>query len=260
MTKSISVAFTANGEGKMACAGLGTFACLGRPGRQYPTDLTVTPADKSAEHWSTEFHVLMKFCILIWGQKGIYIHAGPDNLKDNGGPSAGCIHVGLENARRVYEWLDEQTRITISYPWRMGDGEVEIWNILNRVGMLEQRLRAAKAQSFNRSDSADKIVAAAKSYADSGKVFDKGCSDMVRSAYAEGGITIPDSYAANDIVGNYPCIADPQPGDIAGWQDNPNGHVVIYLGPNSYANCPGEGQPTKYNSNMDHSLSYLRPS
>jgi hypothetical protein len=243
----------------MNCGGLGAFPCLGQPGRQYPTDFTVTPTDKSPEHWSEEFQVLMKWCVLIWGQKGIYIHEGPDNLKDNGGPSAGCIHLGPGNAKRVYDWIDDRTRITISYPWTMGDSEVELWHILNRLKSIEQRGHRQRLADPERS-SVDKIVAAAKRYADNSTVFPKGCSEMVRSAYAEGGITIPSSYTANDILDNYPCMDNPQPGDIAGWKDTPHGHVVVYLGPNLFANCPGEGKATKYNTSMGHSLSYLRPS
>jgi hypothetical protein len=258
MTKLIEITFNATGEGQMACRGLGTYPCLGQPGRQYPTDLTVTPADKSTEHWSDEFQVMMRWCILIWGQRGIYIHEGPDNLQDNGGPSAGCIHLAPGNARRVYDWLDERTRITIAYPWPIGVPEVELWHLLNRLSALEKLALPPREPAADRS-SPNKIVEAAKSYADNGKVFPKGCSEMVRSAYAAGGVTIPSSYTANDILDNYACVASPQPGDIAGWKDSPNGHVVIYLGPNSFANCPGEGQATKYNTSMGHSLSYLRP-
>lgn len=259
MTKRVSIHFDSTGQGHMSCNGLGVFPCLGQPGRQYPVDLTVTPADKSPEHWSDEFQELLKWCILIWGQKGIYIHEGPDTLAENGGPSAGCIHLGSGNAKSVFDWVDERTRITISYPWSFGDHEVEIWHLLTRVESVEQRLlHAGRIGSY--AASADNIVAAAKKYADNSKVFANGCSEMVRSAYAEGGITIPGNYTANDIMNNYPAVGTPLPGDIAGWTDSPNGHVVIYLGPNSYSNCPGPGRATKYNTNMGHSLSYRRPS
>ena len=107
--------------------------------------------------------------------------------------------------------------------------------------------------------SADQIVAAAQSYIDQQTVFAGGCSDMVRNAYAAGGIAIPQNYQANDILQNYPCPVDVQPGDIAGWIKNPNGHVVIYLGPNKFANCPDLGQATKLNTNMGNPLTYVRP-
>jgi hypothetical protein len=257
MTKRIEIAFRSNGEGTLTCAGMGSYPCLGQPGRMYPIDLTVTTADKFEEHYSEEFQVLMKWCILIWGQKGIYIHEGPDNLHDNDGPSAGCIHLGVGNARRVFDWLDERTRITISYPWTLGDRDVELWHLLNRVEAIEHRLRLAGLAPGYATRSVDEIVTAAKEYADNHKVFANGCSEMVRSAYAAGGISI--SGTANDIMNNYPAVTDPRPGDIAGWTDSPNGHVVIYLSSTKFVNCPGPGQATKYNSNMGHSLSYRRP-
>lgn len=235
MTKRISISFGQSGEGEMACEGLGSFACLGQAGRPYPKDLTVAPSDKSAEHWSDDFSALMKWCILIWGQKGIYIHEGPDNIKDNGGPSGGCIHLGSGNAKKVYDWLDERTRILIDYPW---------------------------SQTMLSAGSAESIVTAARKYVDEKTVFANGCSEMVRSAYAAGGITIPGDYTADIIMKKCPVVASPLPGDIAGWEasDGKPAHVVIYLGPNSFANCPGPGKATKHNSNMGESVSYRRPS
>lgn len=117
-TKQIDIKFSANGEGTLLAHGLGTYLCLGQPGRKYPTDLTVFPADKEALHHSQEFHgALMPWSIRIWGQYGIYIHEGADRLADNGGPSEGCIHLGEGNARTVYDWVDGRTRIRIAYPW-----------------------------------------------------------------------------------------------------------------------------------------------
>ncbi len=107
--------------------------------------------------------------------------------------------------------------------------------------------------------SAQDIVNAAMEFAAEARVFDGGCSDMVRTAYAAGGISIPTSYDANAILSNYPCPANLQPGDVAGWIEDPHGHVVVYLGPNSYSNCPGEGQATRLNQNMGHELVYVRP-
>lgn len=117
--KRIEIVFRENGEGTLNCDGLGKFPCLGQPGRGYPKDLTVGPADRELNHKSREFGVDMPFAIKIWGQKGIFIHEFPDSLKDNGGvPSAGCIHLGAGNAKKVFEWIDRPTRVTISYPWK----------------------------------------------------------------------------------------------------------------------------------------------
>ncbi|UQE03426.1 L,D-transpeptidase [Bradyrhizobium japonicum] len=51
------------------------------------------------------------------GQKGIFIHEGPNNLNDNGGESAGCIHLAPPDAENFYNWVTGRTRIQISYPW-----------------------------------------------------------------------------------------------------------------------------------------------
>ena len=110
--------------------------------------------------------------------------------------------------------------------------------------------------------SADRIVLAAREFAAEARVFVNGCNGMVKTAYAASGITIPAAYDANAIMQNYPCVADQQPGDIAGWTAAPHGHVVIYLGPDGFVNCPGENQATRINHSMgtEHTLSYVRPS
>jgi len=116
--KRIEIIFKPNGEGVLIC-GAGTFPCLGNPTVIYPTDLTVDPAQpgvKENPHNSIEYSVPMYYAILIWGQRGIYIHKGPADLASNGGPSAGCIHLD-SGAMRVYEYVDQKTRVVISYPW-----------------------------------------------------------------------------------------------------------------------------------------------
>ncbi|WP_407674736.1 L,D-transpeptidase [Paraliomyxa miuraensis] len=61
----------------------------------------------------------MPYAILIWGQRGVYIHAWPGRptISGNGGPTAGCIHVSESDAPAIYGYVDARTRITISYPW-----------------------------------------------------------------------------------------------------------------------------------------------
>jgi hypothetical protein len=121
VTGRIMINFSANGEGTMKCVGLGDFKILGQPGRKYPKDMIVNPIEDSTVkkrlHHSQEFDVDMPFAIRIWGQKGIFIHEFPDNLRENNGPSAGCIHVGKPNANRVFDYVVTRTRITIEYPW-----------------------------------------------------------------------------------------------------------------------------------------------
>jgi L,D-transpeptidase catalytic domain. len=117
VTGRIIIKFEKNGEGTLECVGLGTFRVLGQPGRQYPEDLIVKPSDKERVHQSIEFEIDMPWAIKIWGQKGIFIHEMPDNLADNEGPTAGCIHLSEENAPKVYNYVKTRTRVTIEAPW-----------------------------------------------------------------------------------------------------------------------------------------------
>jgi len=115
-TLSVKITFRANGEGTISFNG-NSYPCLGNPTIKYPTDLTITTADKFPQKYSTEYQVMMYFAILIWGQRGIYIHWGDDTLATNDGPSAGCIHVEKPQIETLYNWITLNTRIQISYPW-----------------------------------------------------------------------------------------------------------------------------------------------
>ena len=115
MTKRIIIALGANGEGTLECVGLGTYQCLGNPSMDYPSDVTVTGVegtDKFQERFSNEFQVTMKWAVLLGWERGLFIHEGADNLVENGGVSAGCIHLASPNAEAVYNWVDGRTRIT----------------------------------------------------------------------------------------------------------------------------------------------------
>lgn len=118
-TKNVSISFEPNGEGTLSF-GRRTVACLGSPQVSYVKDLTVKgemDVDKFRTKFSNEYQVDMDFAILIIGQRGIYIHEGPDTIAENGGVSAGCIHLGPGNAKAFWDWVDGPTRIQISYPW-----------------------------------------------------------------------------------------------------------------------------------------------
>lgn len=130
-TKRIKITFKANGDGLLECKGGGTFKCLGQVGRQYPKDLTIKGeegVDKWKEKRSDEATtatdvIMMPWAILIWGQKGIYIHGWPGEASVagyDGGP-AGCIHVQSDNAtndaKTLYDWVDGRTRVEFEYPW-----------------------------------------------------------------------------------------------------------------------------------------------
>jgi lipoprotein-anchoring transpeptidase ErfK/SrfK len=135
MTKRIKISFyNDKAEGNLTCVGLGrTFQCLGKSGERYPTDLTVNPDKKGVKkhpHYSGEFscppndnslgQCRLDYAILIWGQRGIYIHAwhGMATYAGNGNKDTeGCIHLSKRDAKIVYDWVDTRTRVTISYPW-----------------------------------------------------------------------------------------------------------------------------------------------
>jgi hypothetical protein len=118
-TLQVQITFGNNAEGTLTF-GSNSVKCLGQSTRQYPTDVTVEGVegvDKYKLWHSTEFDVDMPWAVKIWGQKGIFIHEGPNNLKDNGGESAGCIHLAPPDAEKCYNWITGRTRIQISYPW-----------------------------------------------------------------------------------------------------------------------------------------------
>lgn len=133
MSKRINIKFNHLCEGGMECVGLGNFRCLGKK-IKYPRDLTINPAlprVKSHPYFSQEYvcdypsigkievPCRMNYSILIWGQRGIYIHEWPGQATSvgNGGQTGGCIHVEVGDAKKIFDWVDTKTRIVISYPW-----------------------------------------------------------------------------------------------------------------------------------------------
>jgi lipoprotein-anchoring transpeptidase ErfK/SrfK len=72
--------------------------------KEIPTDLTITEADKKGTVHSRALNnsatgqpAEMPYAILIWRQKGIYIHEWPQLPA-----SHGCIHVLPGDAKKVY--------------------------------------------------------------------------------------------------------------------------------------------------------------
>jgi len=128
MSNKINIKLSNNGEGILKCDGVGSFKCLGKGGYPYypKTSITINPRnsnDKQRIHHSGEYvdqsgnPYKMEFCLLINWQKGVYIHAGANNLIDNGGPSAGCIHLKREDAQRVFHSVTSKTIIRIQTAW-----------------------------------------------------------------------------------------------------------------------------------------------
>ena len=131
MTKRIHIKFNKLGEGQMECRGYKIFKCLGKRGLEYPKDLMVFPSKKGVKvnpYFSKEYvcpengielPCRMNYSLLIWGQKGVYIHEWPNpaTFIGNGGETGGCIHLEIGDAKRVYDWVDQNTRVTMDYPW-----------------------------------------------------------------------------------------------------------------------------------------------
>lgn len=130
--KRIRISFNSLGEGMMECVGFRTVRCLGMKGLKYPLDLTINPAirgTKENPHYSRTYscppndnaagQCIMPYSILIWGQEGVFIHEWPTpaTYAGNGGPTHGCIHLDPGNAQAVYNWVDQKTRVTMTYPW-----------------------------------------------------------------------------------------------------------------------------------------------
>ncbi len=134
MIKRIHIKFNGLGEGQLECRGYSSFRCLGKRGLKYPPDLTINPLlpnVKRHPYFSQEYvcdnpaigefgvPCRMNYSILIWGQRGIYIHEWPNPATyiGNGGPTSGCIHVEVGDAKKIYDWVDTTTRIIMVYPW-----------------------------------------------------------------------------------------------------------------------------------------------
>jgi hypothetical protein len=114
MTKTIRITLSSsNGIGTLQCVGFASFDCGGMVGFAYPEDTTVTVSDKKGTVESREFvcssdgrPAKMPYAVLWIGQRGVYIHEWP-NLP----LSHGCIHLKPGDAKQVYDWIDENTRI-----------------------------------------------------------------------------------------------------------------------------------------------------
>lgn len=99
--------------------GQSTYKCLGKLGYKYPKDCTVSTGDKENPHFSSEFQCNMPYSIRVDGTRGIYIHEDITSSSGNlsHGNTHGCINLARGDAKQVYDWLQQKTRIVISYKW-----------------------------------------------------------------------------------------------------------------------------------------------
>ena len=116
-TRQINIVLTASGEGTITCEALGDFPCLGNAETLYPANVVNGGGEgeeKFPELYSNELDANIHQAILLGWEYGLFIHAGADNIKENGGPTGGNIQVAQENAKKLYDWLDSPTKISIS--------------------------------------------------------------------------------------------------------------------------------------------------
>ena len=106
------------GHGKMTFEGK-TYDVVGKPGYQYPKDLTINASDKDHNYHSREFDVKLPYAVKLDGTEGIYLHEDvTSGMGDNShGETHGCINLKKDDAKEVYDKINTRTRVTISSPW-----------------------------------------------------------------------------------------------------------------------------------------------
>ena len=117
MTRQISIVITSSGEGTLSAEGLGTFPCLANAETLYPANVNnsgVEGEEKFPLLYSNELDANIQWAILLGWEYGLFIHAGPDNLKENDGPTGGNIQLSAGNAEQLYGWMDESVQISIT--------------------------------------------------------------------------------------------------------------------------------------------------
>ncbi|MCG8652979.1 MAG: hypothetical protein MI861_24270 [Pirellulales bacterium] len=115
-SRQINIVLGANGEGTLSCQGLGEFPCLGNGETRYPANVTnqgTEGEEKFPELYSNELDANIEQAILLGWEYGLFIHAGADNLQDNGGPTSGNIQLAQPAAKQLYDWLDGPVQILI---------------------------------------------------------------------------------------------------------------------------------------------------
>jgi len=125
----IKIKLKSNSEGTLNFSGIGTIPCLGRYAENYPKgEFTISPmGDRYGqtlfEHYYSRTYSCgevgvsckMDYAIKLDGGRGIFIHAWPGNptIKDNGGPSHGCIHLSYINAKRLFNLLKNYKKVHV---------------------------------------------------------------------------------------------------------------------------------------------------
>ena len=114
----IRIVLRPDGEGTLACEELGEVPCLGNATTLYPANVVNGGGEgeeKFPELYSNELDANIEQAILLGWEFGLFIHAGPDNLSDNGGePTGGNIQIAPENAQRLYAWISGPVKISIA--------------------------------------------------------------------------------------------------------------------------------------------------
>ena len=117
MTRQISIVLRSDGEGTLSAEDLGEFRCLGNFDTLYPAKVINggnEGEEKFPELYSNVLDSNIEHAVLLGWEYGLFIHAGPDNLKDNGGPTQGNIQLAPEHAKQLYDWIDGEVQISVS--------------------------------------------------------------------------------------------------------------------------------------------------
>lgn len=117
MTRQIKITLNSSGEGTISADDLGEFPCLGDPETLYPASVSnggKEGEEKFPELYSNVLDANIEQAVLLGWEYGLFIHAGADNLADNGGPTGGNIQLSAENAKSLYDWIDGGIEIKIS--------------------------------------------------------------------------------------------------------------------------------------------------
>ena len=74
-------------------------------------------SDKENPHFSKKHNCNLPYAIKLDEVQEIYLHQIINTRAITHGNSQGCIYLAPGDAEEVFDWLQEKTRVIISYPW-----------------------------------------------------------------------------------------------------------------------------------------------
>lgn len=166
-------------------------------------------------------------------------------LEDKKEEHSAALAVAEEN-RDLYQAAQDQTQAQIDETMRLISAMTAGSTTTSRPS------RGDSGTSSLPAPSSSGIVATAQQYigcpyqwgGNGPNVFD--CSGLTKYVYAQCGISIPRTAAAQMSAGSYVSDADRQPGDLVFFGSGGNiYHVGIYVGNNSYLHAPQDNETVK---------------